>query len=105
MTAQADVELGSLAVDGGAAANDLLCQLQSDALGVRVDRSAQLQTTGLGAAFLAGLGCGLWHSLDDLRQTRQSSHVFTPTPDGRLDRTRWRAAVERCRGWASAEVV
>ncbi len=105
MEQQGNVRLPSLRVDGGAAANDLLCQLQADVLGVPVDRSAELQTTGLGAAFLAGLGIGLWSSPDDLVGTRQSSGVFTPdqvnpiaTPAAHA---RWRRAVERSLGWAT----
>ena len=89
-----------LRVDGGAAVNDLLCQMQANVLGLPVDRSPELQTTGLGAAFLAGLGIGLWSSTDELARTRRSSGVFTPRPDATLDQARWRAAVARSRDWA-----
>ena len=60
-------ELTSLMVDGGAAANDLLCQFQADLLGVPVQRPEIVETTALGAAFMAGLGTGVWESTDDLR--------------------------------------
>lgn len=100
MADEAGIDLAALAVDGGAAGNDLLCQIQADVLNRTVDRAAQLQSTGLGAAFLAGLGCGLWPDLDALRSVRASSAVFSPRPDHHLDREQWRRAVERSRDWA-----
>jgi glycerol kinase len=94
--------LKSLAVDGGASANDLLCQLQADQLGVPVERPSTVETTGLGAAFLAGLGTGVWKSVGELRETWTLDHRFEP----RVDRAtadaahaRWREAVERAKGW------
>jgi glycerol kinase len=101
MRTEGGVDLSVLAVDGGAAANDLLCQIQADTLGIPVDRSAQLQTTGLGAAFLAGLGTGVWDSTEALINTRRSSGIFVPgevSPEGHA---RWRAAVQRSTNWAS----
>jgi glycerol kinase len=101
MRTEGGVDLSVLAVDGGAAANDLLCQIQADTLGIPVDRSAQLQTTGLGAAFLAGLGTGVWDSTEALIDTRRSSGIFVPgevSPEGHA---RWRAAVQRSTNWAS----
>ncbi len=99
MASEGGMHLPSLAIDGGAAANDLLCQLQADQLQIPVNRSAQLQTTGLGAAFLAGLGAGVWSSFDELADTRRSSGVFEPHPRKDADYTRWREAVTRSRGW------
>ena len=104
MRSEARVHLPDLRVDGGAATNDLLCQMQADILGVPVDRSAQVQTTGLGAAYLAGLGVGAWSSIDELARMRRSSGHFTPDPDSRelaaSGHLRWRRAVERSRDWA-----
>jgi glycerol kinase len=104
MADEGGVHLTSLAIDGGAAANDLLCQIQADQLQMPVDRSAQLQTTGLGAAFLAGLGVGVWASVDELRDTRQSSGIFEPETTAEIDiddsYARWRRAVERSKGWS-----
>lgn len=97
--------LTRLAVDGGAAANNLLCQLQADTLGIPVDRARQVQSTGLGAAYLAGLGIGMWTSGEELHALRESSAVFTPHQDRQRDRARWRAAVERSKGWASVVEV
>ena len=101
MRTEGGVDLSVLAVDGGAAANDLLCQIQADTLGIPVDRSAQLQTTGLGAAFLAGLGTGVWDSTDDLINTRRSSGIFVPGEVNPEGHARWRDAVQRSTNWAS----
>ena len=58
-----------LRVDGGASANDLLCQLQADQVGLEVQRPRLVETTAIGAAFLAGLGTGVWSSTDELRES------------------------------------
>ena len=80
----------TLRVDGGASANDLLCQIQADQIGVPVERPEIVETTALGAAFLAGLGTGVWSSTDDLRHTWQLDRRFEPTrlPRGRRRRPR-----------------
>ena len=100
MAREGGVDLRSLAVDGGAAANDLLCQIQADQVRMPVDRSAELQTTGLGAAFLAGLGTGVWSDESELVDARRRDQVFTPQADGEAAHRRWRRAVERAKGWA-----
>ncbi|WP_122817189.1 glycerol kinase GlpK [Nocardioides pantholopis] len=95
--------LSSLRVDGGAAANDLLCQIQADQIGVPVERPRTIETTALGAAFLAGLGTGVWDSTDELRETWSLDRAFTPAAaraDADADHRRWLAAVERTKGWA-----
>jgi glycerol kinase len=101
MTSEAGVELASLQVDGGASANDLLCQLQSDQLGAPVERPEVLETTAQGAAFLAGLGTGVWSSTKELADTWRLDRRFTPTPGVRDDgsHARWLRAVERARDW------
>ncbi|HVU73533.1 MAG TPA: glycerol kinase GlpK [Mycobacteriales bacterium] len=101
MTAEAGVALPALVVDGGASADDLLCQLQADQLGVDVRRPVVQETTGLGAAFLAGLATGVWSSQEELRATWQLDRAFSATPGARDDgrHGRWRAAVERAKGW------
>jgi glycerol kinase len=94
--------LTSLTVDGGASANDLLCQIQADLLGVPVERPRIVETTALGAAFLAGLGTGVWESTEALRETWQLDRRFEPSSDrARADaaHARWRDAVERAKGW------
>ncbi|MFZ5847806.1 MAG: FGGY family carbohydrate kinase, partial [Actinomycetota bacterium] len=73
--------LSALMVDGGASANDLLCQVQADQLGVPVERPRIVETTALGAAFLAGLGTGVWSSTDELRETWHLDRRFEPQGD------------------------
>jgi glycerol kinase len=93
-----------LRVDGGASANDLLCRIQADQLGVPVERPRIVETTGLGAAFLAGLGVGVWGSTNDLRETWQLDRRFEPEGDrapADAAYARWQDAVERAKGWAS----
>jgi glycerol kinase len=101
MTEEAGLEVPQLQVDGGAAANNLLCQLQSDQLGVPVQRPEVLETTALGAAFLAGLGTGVWSTQDELAQTWRLDRRFEPTAGVRDDGThaRWLTAVERSKAW------
>jgi glycerol kinase len=96
---------GALRVDGGASANDLLCRMQADQLGVPVERPAIVETTALGAAFLAGLGVGVWDSIDDLRQTWQLDARFEPEAESRerADATYalWQEGVRRSLAWAN----
>ena len=95
--------LTTLTVDGGASANDLLCRLQAEQLGVPVERPRIVETTALGAAFLAGLGTGVWSSTDDLRETWQLDRRFEPSgsrADAETAYTRWKDAVGRSRSWA-----
>ncbi|MCU1602628.1 MAG: glycerol kinase [Frankiales bacterium] len=102
MTSEAGCEVPSLQVDGGASANDLLCQIQADQLGVPVQRPEVLETTALGAAFLAGLGTGVWSSPAELAATWRLDRRFEPTAGVREDGThdRWLRAVERSLHWA-----
>jgi glycerol kinase len=105
MTAEAGLAVPELSADGGAAANDLLCQLQADQLGVPVRRPTVTETTGVGAAFLAGLGTGVWASTAELAETWQLDRRFEPAAGARDDgrHARWRRAVERAKGWAAAD--
>jgi len=102
MTDEAGLALPALRVDGGASANNLLCQLQADQLGVPCERPRVRETTGLGAAFLAGLGTGVWGSTAELAETWALDRRFDPASPGRDEEghRRWRAAVERAKGWA-----
>lgn len=103
MTQEAGFEPTGMQVDGGASANDLLCQLQADQLGVAVQRPEVLETTALGAAFLAGLGTGVWSSRQELAGSWRLDRRFEPTAGVRADGThdRWLSAVERSRAWAT----
>ena len=106
MKRESGVPLSTLRVDGGAAANDFLCQFQADVLGVDVLRPAVTETTGLGAAYLAGVGAGLWKSRD-LATRWKLERRFTPamSPEAReAGYASWRRAVERARGWVEPRV-
>ena len=94
--------LRELRVDGGAAVMDVLCQFQADLLGIPVRRPRQTETTALGAAFLAGLGAGLWKDAD-LEGLWKLDREFEPKmsrDEADSRQSRWREAVERSRGWA-----
>ena len=102
-TLPSSTALTSLTVDGGASANDLLCRMQADQLGVPVERPRFVETTAIGAAFLAGLGTGVWSSFDELKATWQLDQRFEPSgsrEDADAAYARWREAVERSKGWA-----
>lgn len=83
-----------LRVDGGAAANDLLMQIQADVLSAEVVRAKNLESTGLGAALLAGLGSGVWSSLEELREVNPAARRFGPNKDRSAEFDRWQKAVE-----------
>ncbi len=93
-------KLKSLKVDGGATEDNLLMQIQADFLGVEVQRPANVETTSLGAAFLAGLGVGFWKDLSELKATWKLNHKFSvqSTPRKRKQRlAEWRNAVQHAR--------
>ena len=88
-------------MDGGAAANGLLMQLQADLLGTHVDRSAILETTGLGSGLLAGLAVGFWSSTDDITKRWAADRSFraeTEASERGIQRSTWREMVSRVRG-------
>jgi glycerol kinase len=88
-----------LRVDGGAAANNLLMQLQADCLAIPVIRGKNLESTGTGAAFLAGLGSGLWVSMDELRSAFEVDRVFEPGDADVAKLQSWTKAVALSRQW------
>jgi len=90
--------LTELRVDGGASRNDLLMQFQSDILGIPVDRSSYIESTGMGAAFLAGLSTGMWESGNEIKALRATERRFEPSiTQGKRDElyAGWLDAVER----------
>jgi glycerol kinase len=104
MEKDAGLKLTELRVDGGATANNLLMQIQADLLGVPVVRPKVLETTALGAAYLAGLAVGFWRDAGDIQRNWQVDRIFEPT----LSRDRagemmagWAKAVERSKQWAN----
>ncbi len=102
MKADSGVTLDELRVDGGAAANGLLMQFQADILGVPVARPKVIETTALGAAFLAGLAVGFWSSPADLRHAWEIDRRFEPhmsADEAASRRRRWTKALERAKEW------
>jgi glycerol kinase len=99
MNSDTDTSLTHLKVDGGAAANNLLMQFQSDCLGVSLIRGKNLESTGTGAAFLAGLGSGLWSSMDQLRSAFEVDRLFEPQPFDSSKLDSWSKAVLLSRQW------
>jgi glycerol kinase len=100
------ISLSELRVDGGAAANDALLQMQADLLGVPVVRPAVTETTALGAAYLAGLAVKFWSSPDEIaRQWRVEKRFDAAMPRAAAEhlRARWREAVKRAKGWVAAD--
>ncbi len=107
MSADAGAPLSELRVDGGAAANDLLMQTQADLLGVPVVRPETLETTALGAAYLAGLAVGYWGGVEQIAANWKADRRFEPrrSPDDvKCARERWRDAVARALGWGRGAV-
>lgn len=96
------LKMPALAVDGGACANDLLMQFQSDLLGVPIERPECIETTALGAAYLCGLATGVYDGLGQIKDNRRMGRVFSP---GAADEwrekqlSRWKRAVDRSLGW------
>jgi glycerol kinase len=97
--------LDELRVDGGASVMDVLCQFQADLLGIPVRRPRQTETTALGAAFLAGLGAGVWTDADlaDLWKLDRSFEPAISRDQADALQAQWRRAVERSRAWSPGD--
>ena len=106
MVCDSGIRIEQLRVDGGACVSDLLMQFQADILGVPVARPHMVESTAIGAAYLAGLGVGLWNDLEDLETHHEIERVFEPqmseSERERLMRW-WRKAVERTLDWAEED--
>ena len=102
MASAAAVTVRDMRVDGGAAVMDFMLQMQADLLGVDVLRPTELETTAMGAAFLAGLAEGIWPSLNDVAAAWHLERTFRPDPKGgeSVRYQQWRRAVERSLNWA-----
>ena len=102
MASAAAVTVRDMRVDGGAAVMDFMLQMQADLLGVDVLRPTELETTAMGAAFLAGLAEGIWPSLNDVATAWHLERTFRPDPKGgeSVRYQQWRRAVERSLNWA-----
>ena len=106
MEKEAGVRLKSLKVDGGACANNFLMQFQSDILGAQVKRPGCIETTALGAAYLAGIAVGYWSGKDEVKVNWELERVFLPEmaeDDRRKLKKGWKRAVKCSFGWAKEE--
>ncbi len=95
--------VSKLKVDGGASANNLMLQFQSDILGVPLERPKCVETTALGAAYLCGLALGIYESLDDIRANSGIGHTVVPSQDDNwreAQTAKWKRAVEKSLAWA-----
>jgi glycerol kinase len=102
MTRASGVPIRDLRVDGGAAVMNLMLQMQSDQLGVDVVRPTELETTAIGAAYLAGLAEGVWGSTDEIASRWALERRFSPrNADRDAAHAQWLRAVERSRDWIS----
>ena len=102
MQADAGVKLAALKVDGGACKNDFLMQFQADILNCRVVRPKDIETTALGACYLAGLGCGIFKSEDEIKELWEADRVFEPQMDEETRENlyaQWCKAVEKSKDW------
>jgi len=108
MLTDAEMSLAQLRVDGGAAANNFLMQFQADILGINVERPAQIESTGLGATYLAGITAGVWNDIEELEANRteqaklegstSKARVFSPQIDAKQRNEKlaqWKKAVQR----------
>lgn len=106
MKDEAGLELSSLKVDGGASANDFLMQFQSDISNIKIKRPKCIETTALGAAYLAGLAVGYWRDADEIRENWQCGREFVPSiePERRKKLLKgWKKAVRCAIFWAQEE--
>lgn len=95
--------LDVLRVDGGASVSDFMMQFQADILQKPIDRPVSVETTALGAAFLAGLSTGVWNTLEDIQSLRQTQRLFLPAmaaDDAKKQLHGWHRAIERSVHWA-----
>ena len=103
MEVDSNICLSSLKVDGGACANNFLMQFQSDILNTRVERPECVETTALGAAYLAGIAVGYWQDTDDIKKNWKLERTFETKMDEKKREesiSGWHEAVKRSYGWA-----
>jgi glycerol kinase len=108
MEQDSNIPIRQLRVDGGACANDLLMQFQADVMQVPVVRPRVIETTALGAAYLAGLAVGYWSSLNEIESLWQAERVFEPemgADEAAHRRARWAKALERSRDWEDPDSI
>lgn len=100
------IDITSLRVDGGACVSNIMMQIQADFLNCEVNRPKVVETTALGAAYLAGLACGVWKDTDEIEINRQVSKIFKPNMDEekRAEMYKgWKKAITRAMSWVDPE--
>lgn len=103
MKADSGIEFTELRVDGGASVSDIMLQIQADMIRCNVNRPKTVETTALGAAYLAGLAVGVWESKEEIQKNRQVDKIFSPVMDENKRNelyAGWKKAVECSKGWA-----
>ena len=103
MKSDSGIDFTELRVDGGASVSDIMLQIQADMIRCSVNRPKNVETTALGAAYLAGLAVGLWESMDEIQHNRVVEKVFVPEMDEAKRNelyAGWKRAVECSKGWA-----
>ncbi|MDO4633819.1 MAG: glycerol kinase GlpK [Eubacteriales bacterium] len=106
MKADSGISLSALKVDGGASANNFLMQTQADIINAPVQRPTCVETTAMGAAYLAGLAVGYWSSAEEVKENWEINHIFRPQigEEERAERLRgWKKAVTYAYGWAEKD--
>jgi glycerol kinase len=106
MSQDSGLPLSELRIDGGAAANNFLCQFQADILDMKVTRPKVIEITALGAAYLAGLAIGYWKGKEDLANHWRIDREFVPQmpPDKRQELVRgWQRAIDRSKDWKEGD--
>lgn len=103
MKSDSDIDFTELRVDGGASVSDIMMQIQADMVRCNVNRPQNVETTALGAAYLAGLAVGVWESTAEIQNNRKVERVFTPQMD--IEKRNalyegWKKAVKCSMGWA-----
>lgn len=103
MVADSQTPINMLNVDGGACVSNVMMQFQADILNAKVCRPKNVETTALGAAYLAGLATGFWKSKDEILERRETERIFEPNMTSETRRklyTGWKRAVERSKSWS-----
>ena len=103
MKSDSGIDFTELRVDGGASVSDIMLQIQADMIRCNVNRPKTVETTALGAAYLAGLAIGFWEDMEEIQNNRVVEKVFTPQMS--IERRNelydgWKRAVECSKGWA-----
>jgi glycerol kinase len=102
MQKDSGIILSEMRVDGGASVSNILLQIQSNLISSKVNRPKLVETTALGAAYMAGLAVGFWKDFDEIEKVREVDRIFVPAIDNDSRETMlkgWRKAVERSKNW------